>query len=188
MHSSRVCSGIPDAHEVFPASMDEQGHWPVSLVMYDAEIFPLRIDRPVLHFHKPMCSGKAHGVLNLGIVPNLDSGIVPPIETMAYIASITQGDALFENGGPRTQSQFDRPFHSIDSVDIPNEDRCAAVLIARVRKIHRRHGDPIVGNREVELDSECGPGSAIADPGFLDGGVGVEHGLTADLVDARVDM
>src|SRR6266481_9340957 len=103
MGGSGVCSGIPDAHEVFPASMNEQGHWPVGLIMYDAEILPLRIDRPPLHFRKPVCRGKAHGVLNLGIVPNLDGGIVPPIETVAYIASITQRNVLLENGGPGMQ-------------------------------------------------------------------------------------
>src|ERR1700704_4965626 len=104
--------------------------------MYDAEILPLRIDRPPLHFHKPMCRGKAHGVLNLGIVPNLDGGIVPPIETMAYIASIAQPDVLLENRGTRTQSQFDGPFHAINSVDIAHGDRRTAVLVARVREIH----------------------------------------------------
>src|SRR6266853_1632443 len=98
MRGSGVRSGLPDAHEVFPASMNKQGHWPVGLIMYDAEILPL------------------------GIVPNLDGGIVPPVETMAHVASITQGDVLFENGGPRTQSQFNGPFHSINSVDIAHGD------------------------------------------------------------------
>src|SRR5216684_1189711 len=188
MRGSGVCSGIPDAHEVFPASMDEQGHWSIGLVVYEAEIFPLRIDRPRLDLRKPMCRGKAHGVLDLGIVPNLDGGIVPPIETMAYIASITQRDALFENGGPRTQSQFDGPFHSINSVDIADGDRRTTVLVARIREIHWGHRDPIVRNGKVKLDPECGPGSAIADPGFLDGRVGIEHRLPADFVDACINM
>src|SRR6266852_469355 len=137
MRGSGVRSGLPDAHEVFPASMNKQGHRPVGLIMYDAEILPLRIDRPRLDLRKPMCRGKAHGVLNLGIVPNLDSGIVPPVETMAHVASITQGDVLLENGRPRTQSQFNGPFHSINSVDIAHNDRRTAVLMTRTREIHR---------------------------------------------------
>src|SRR5467141_3104563 len=128
---------MPHTHEVFPASMDEQRHWTVGLVVYDAEILPLRIDWPPWHFRKPVCCGKMHGVLNLRIVPNLHSGIVPPIETMPHIASITQRDALFENGGTGTQSQFDRPFHSINPVDIAHGDRRAAILVARIREIHR---------------------------------------------------
>ena len=43
-------------------------------------------------------------------------------------------------------------------------------------------------NGKVKLDSECGPCSAIADPGFLDGRIGIEHRLPADFVDARIDM
>src|SRR6266852_3216587 len=188
MYGSGVCSGIPDAHEVFPASMDEQGHWPVGLVMYDAEIFPLRTNRPRLDLCEPMCRGKAHGVLNLGIVPNLDSGIVPPIETMAYIASIAQRDMLFENGGTRAQRQFDGPFHSINSVDIAYGDRSTAVLVARICEIHRGHRDPIMRNGKVKLDPEGGPGASITDHGFLDGRVGIEHRLPANFVDAGINM
>src|SRR5260370_38978576 len=106
-----------------------------------------------------MCCGIAHGVLNPRIVPSLDSGIVPPIETMAYIASVAQRDVLFENCRARSQRQLDGPLHSINSVDIPNDDRCAAILAARVRKIHRGHGDPIVGKLKVKLESKIGPGS-----------------------------
>src|SRR6267378_425815 len=188
MRGSGVCSGIPDAHEVLPASMDEQGHWSIGLVVYEAEIFPLRIDRPRLDLRKPMCRGKAHGILDLGIVPNLDGGIVPPIETMAYIASITQRDMLFEDGGTRAQSQFDRPFHSINSVDVAHGDRSTAVLVACMCEIHRGHRDPIVRNGKVKLDPEGGPGSAIADPGFLDGRVCIEHRLPANFVDAGINM
>src|SRR5467141_3871758 len=129
-----------------------------------------------------------HGVLNLRIVPNLDSGIVPPIETMSYIASIAQRDTLLKDGGPRTQSQFDGPFHSIDSVDIANGDRSTAVLVARIREIHRGHRDPIVRNGKVKLDPEGGPGASITDPGFLDGRVCIEHWLPANFVDARINM
>src|SRR5437899_11125855 len=108
-----------------------------------------------------MRCGKTHGVLNLRIVPNLDGGIVPPIKTMAYITSIAQRDELFEDGRTRAQSQFDGPFHSINSVDIPNGDRCTAILVPRICKIDGRHGDAIVGNGKVKLDAERRPGAAI---------------------------
>src|SRR6266850_1327279 len=177
MRGSGVGSGIPHAHEVFPAAMDKQGHGSAGLIVYDAEILSLRVDRPVSYFRKAMGRGKAHGILDLGIVPNLDGGIVPPIETMAYIASITQRDMLFEDGGTRAQSQFDRPFHSINSVDVAHGDRSTAVLVACMCEIHRGHRDPIVRNGKVKLDPEGGPGSAIADPGFLDGRVWIGRSL-----------
>src|ERR1700722_15168002 len=132
MHRTGVCSRMPDAHEVFPASMREQGDWSVGLVAYDAEILPPSIDRPCFDFRETMCCGEAHWVLNLRIVPNLDSRIAPPIETTAHIASIAQCDALLENGGTRTESQLDGPRHSINSVDITNGDRRASVLLACV--------------------------------------------------------
>ena len=183
-----VCSGVPYTHEVLAASMNKQRDWSIRLVTNDAEILAFWIDWPPLHLCKSMRCGKTHGVLDLRIVPNLDGGIVPPIETMAYIASIAQRNVLFENGGTGRQSQFDRPFHSINPVDIPYCDRCAAILVACIGEIHRRHGDPIVGNRKVKLDSECSPGSAITDPGLFDGRVGIEHRLPADFVYARINM
>src|SRR2546430_7415850 len=137
MRGPCVCSRMPDAHEVLAASMDKQRYGSVGLVTNDTEILTLRIDRPPLYLRKSMRCGIAHGVLNLRIVPNLDSGIIPPVKTMAYIASIGQPDALFENGRTRPQLQVDGPFHSINSVDIPNGDRCAAILVAGIRKIHR---------------------------------------------------
>src|SRR5438876_10617088 len=131
-----ICSRVPYTHEVLAASMNKQRNWSIRLVTNDAEILAFWIDWPPLHLRKPMRCGKTHGVLNLRIVPNLDGGIVPPIKTMAYITSIAQRDVLFEDGRTRAQSQFDGPFHSINSVDIPNGDRCTAILVARICKIH----------------------------------------------------
>src|SRR5437879_12602448 len=82
---------------------------------------------------------------------------------MAYIASIAQCDVLFENRGAGPQRQFDGPLHSINSVDIPNGDRCTTVLVTRIRKIHWRHRDPIVGNRKIQLDSKYAPSLEKAD-------------------------
>ena len=57
-----------------------------------------------------------------------------------------------------------------------------------IRKIDRRHRDPVVRDRKVKLHAECGPGAAIANLRLLDGWIGIEHGLAADLVDAGIDM
>src|SRR5204863_8610090 len=42
--------------------------------------------------------------------------------------------------------------------------------------------------REVKLEPEGGSGCAVADPGFLDGWVGMKHRLPADFVGARINM
>src|SRR5437660_32050 len=144
-----ICSRVPYTHEVLAASMNKQRNWSIRLLTNDAEILAFWIDWPPLHLRKSMRCGKTHGVLNLRIVPNLDGGIVPPIETMAYIASIAQRNVLFEDGGTGRQSQFDRPFHSINPVDIPYCDSCAAILVACIGEIYRPPGNRIVGNRTV---------------------------------------
>jgi hypothetical protein len=45
-----------------------------------------------------------------------------------------------------------------------------------------------VRNRKVEFNPECCPCATVADPGFLDRWIGVEHRLSADFVYARIYM
>src|SRR5580765_1967400 len=56
------------------------------------------------------------------------------------------------------------------------------------RKINGRHGHPVVRDRKVELNSERGPRTSVANPRFLDRGVGVEHRLPTDLVHTGVNV
>ena len=188
MRGARIGVGIPDAHKVFAASMDEQRDGAIRLVSDDAEIFSLPIDRPSLYFGKSMCGGKTHRVLNPGVVPNLHAGIVPPIKTMAHLTAVAERGALLQNRRAGTQSQFHGPFHPINSVDIAHSNGCAAILVLRVRKVDGRHRDPVMGNGEIKFDSEGSPRPPITNPGFLDGWVRVEHGLPVDLVNAGVNM
>src|SRR5882762_10985082 len=135
-----------------------------------------------------MSRGKAHRIFNVRIVPGLDGSVVPPVETMTYIASIAKCYALLENRRTRTQRKLNRPLHSIYSIDISDRDRSAAVLVIRKCKIHWRHRNPVVRNGKIKLHTECRPRPAIPNPGFLDGGICVKHGLSADLVNASVDV
>jgi len=58
----------------------------------------------------------------------------------------------------------------------------------RKRKVHRRHRNPVVRDGKVEFNAERRPGSAISNLCLLDGRVGIEHRLAADLVDAGIQM
>src|SRR6266699_1721387 len=106
MRRARVGVRIPHAHEIFPAPMSKQGHGAIRLISNDAQIFALGFNRPTLHFSKSVRSGKALRVLDPRIIPNLHPGIVPPIKTMANIASVAESDALLQYGGARAQSQL----------------------------------------------------------------------------------
>ena len=121
-------------------------------------------------------------------MPNLHSRIVPPIKTMANVAAVAESDALLQYSGARAQSQFHHPFHAIDSVDVAYGRRGAAVRMFRERVVHRRHRDPIVGNRKIELNAKGRPRTSITDSSFPDRRIRVEHRLPADFVDAGVKM
>ena len=98
MHGSGVGLWIPDPHKIFTAPVGKLGDWPIRLVAYNAQIFSPRIHRPGFDFGKSVSGRKAHGIFDPRVVPGLYGRIVPPIEAMAYIASVIQCDPLFQNG------------------------------------------------------------------------------------------
>ncbi len=130
----------------------------------------------------------AHWILDVGVVPDADAGVAPPIETLTDVVAIAEADVLLENGRAGPKDQFDGPFHAVDAIDVANGNAGAAVAVFRVRKIDGRHRHPIVRNGKVELDAECGPGAAITDLCFFERLIGVEHRLAVDFIDAGVDV
>ena len=188
MRRSGVAMRVPDAHEIFSASVDEQRDRAVGLIRDDAQILASRIDGPGLHFSKPVRGRVAHGIFDSGIVPDLHCRVVPPVETLAHITAIAQADPLLQHCGARTENELHAPFHSIHTVDIAHRDGSTSVIVGGEGKIHGRHGHPVVGDGKIKLNSESSPGTPVADPGFLDGRVGVEHRLPAELVDTGVNV
>ena len=180
--------GMVDAHERFTAAVYELGNRTARLVAYHAQVDSGRVDRPGFHLGETVAGGPAHGIPDFRVVPHAHSGVVPPVESMPHVAAVVEGDALFQYGGAGRQAQLDRPLHAVRAVDVAHHHARAAVRVFRKGEIHRRHGDPIVRDREIELDAECRPRAAIADLRLLDGRVGVEHRLSADFVDASVEV
>ena len=105
---------------------------------------------------------------------------------MSNIAAVVQGHTFFKKGGGRFQDQFHFPLHAINTINIAHPDRGASVLMGGISKVHRGHRNPVMGDREVVFHAECGPRSAIPNLRLLDGRVGIEHRLAADLVDAGI--
>ena len=188
MSGAAVGLRMPHTHEIFTASVREKRHWPIGLVFNDAQIFPLRIDWPGLHFGESVSSRETHGVFDSRIVPRLHSGVVPPVEAMTHIAPVVQSYVLFQNGRPGTQNQLYGPLHPVHTISIADRDGGAAVGMSTESEIYRRHRYPIMRNREVKLDAKCRPGTAISNVCFFQGRVGIKHREAIDLVHAGVDV
>src|SRR5580692_11802646 len=132
VHYSRLRMWIPDAHERLATSMYKVRNRAAQLIPDDTQVGSLGPNRPATNFGEPVRRRKAHGVLDLRVVPNLDGGIVPPVVAMAYIAAVIKGNALFEQSGSWAHDQLDSPLHAIDSIDIANGHRGTAVRLSRV--------------------------------------------------------
>src|SRR5947208_2459419 len=72
---------IPHGHKWFAASVHKKRHGALGVILNNAEIIAIGFDWPGLDFPKSMACCEAHGILNPRIVPDLNSGIIPPIET-----------------------------------------------------------------------------------------------------------
>ena len=146
------------------------------------------IDRPGPDFGESVRRCIAHGINDLRVVPRVDAGIVPPVESVPHVAAIVQGDPLFQHGRFWSKNQLDRPLHAVNAIDVADGHRCAAVVMLGKGEIDRRHADPIVGNGKIEFDSECRPGSAIRNRRLFDRWIRIEHRLAGNFVDAGVKM
>src|SRR5205807_6669270 len=88
-----VCSAVigvrvPHTHEWLATSMHKQRHRAAGLVMNDAQVASAGIDRPRLDFSESVTGSKSHRIFDLRIVPDLDSGIVPPVEAVTNVAAV----------------------------------------------------------------------------------------------------
>ena len=115
--------------------MHKERHRTFGVILDYAEVIAVAFDWPRLHFPKSMACGETRGILNPGVVPHLDPGIVPPIKTMPYVAPIIQSNPLFQHCRTRAKNQFHRPLHSVHAVDVANLDGCAAIGFLGKRKI-----------------------------------------------------
>src|SRR5882724_197327 len=131
--------GIPNSHEVFTVSVAEHRNRTFRVIADQTVVDPVLIHRPRMNLRKAVGGCKPHGISDARIIPRRYPGIVPPVEAMPYIAAITQGYTLLQQGRFRAQNQLYGPFHSIYAVDVANADGGAAVVMFRKGKVDRRH-------------------------------------------------
>ena len=158
------------------------------VVFQDALIQTLVIHRPAIDEREAVAGAEVLRIVNVGIVPTLYRGIVPPVITPAHIAWVVELHMLLQHRAARTQRQLHAPLHAIDSVDIAHPDRGASIRVRLNREIDRRLRHPVVRYRKIELDPERRPGASIPNARFLNRRIGVEHLGAIRFVGARVNM
>ena len=173
--------------KIFPAPIAEHRHGPFNLIADDAVIHAVLIDGPGMNFGKAVSGNESHRVHDLRVVRRRNAGIIPPVETVSDVAAIAQTDMLLEHCrlGPKSNSTV---HSSIDSVDVSNNDGGTAIVMLSKCEVYWRHRYPIVRNREIELNAERRPSSAVGDRCLFNGGISVKHRLAGDFVNAGIEV
>src|SRR5689334_11395151 len=107
---------------------------------------------------------------------------------MPSTTRVVKVDMLFEHRSARIEAELDAPLGAVNLIDIPDPDRRASVFVRHGREVDRRHRHPVVRHGEVELDTEGGPCTTVANERLLDRTVRVEHLAIAAFVEAAVDV
>src|SRR6516162_2451452 len=175
-----------DSHVWLLAAVAEPRNVARGLIGYHTQVGACRTHRPGIDVSEPMACGKLHGVQNAAVIPNLNSGISPPVKAMTHIAPIVESRLLFQTSLARAQRELHTPLHAVNSVDVSYPNGSAAILFASRGIVDRRNGHPIVRYRKIELDAHCGPHATICNSRKFDARVGIEHRRAVDLVNARI--
>ena len=187
MHHPRLRRGVIDAHEGLAAAVDEAGHEAREVVPREAEVDARGVHRPGVDVGEVVGGRELHRVEDARVALGADRGRRPPVEAVAHVAAVVERRRLLEERPAGAQGELDPPLHPVRAIDRPHPDRRAPVLVAHRPEVHRRHGRPVVGDREVELHPERHPRPAVRHVGELDRRVGVEHLGAGRLVDTAVD-
>ena len=187
MHHPRLRRGVIDAHEGLAAAVDEAGHEAREVVPREAEVDARGVHRPGVDVGEVVGGRELHRVEDVRVALGADRGRRPPVEAVAHVAAVVERRRLLEERPAGAQGELDPPLHPVGAIDRPHPDGRAPVLVAHRPEVHRRHGRPVVGDREVELHPERHPRPAVRHVGELDRRVGVEHLGAGRLVDAAVD-
>src|SRR5258705_6787729 len=145
-----------DSHERLGAAVGE-GLKIASLIGDAAEVLPLQVHRPGIDVGGAVFDRELRRVIDSGVVPDFDAGVVPPEEMMASVAVIGQSHVLFEQRASGTQNDLYRPIHAVNTVAISYCNLGAAIAGSDVGPVDRRDGYPVMRDGEVELLAERRP-------------------------------
>src|SRR5204862_8150476 len=131
---------------------------------------------------------KFHGIQDTIVIPDLDTSIRPPVETMTSVASVVQSGPLFQIIASWMQRELDAPLHAISTVDIAHPYRGATIGFACHGEIDGRNRHPIVRDGKVEFNSQSRPHAAVSNAGKLNGGIRIKHRSAVDFVETGIEM
>src|SRR5581483_2117666 len=136
MHHSCVGVRMINRHVRLAAAVAEARHGAELVVSNHALIYPGSIHRPSINVGEPVRRGEFHGINNPAVVPYLNTGICPPIETVTGVTAVVQNRFLLEIVPPGTELQLDAPLHAIGPIYIADPYRSAPVSVACGSEIH----------------------------------------------------
>src|SRR5204863_3392180 len=118
MHHAGTCVRMIHRHIGLPAAVTEAGDRTVFLISDNALVDSPCIHWPCVDIREPVGGGNFHGIQDATVIPDLDTSISPPIETMTCVAPVVECSPLFKVIAPWTQRQLDTPLHAVSTVDI----------------------------------------------------------------------
>ena len=188
MHDSRISMRMIHGHVRLPAAVTEARHRTILVIADNTLVDAGSIYWPGIDISESMRSREFHGIQDMAVVPDLDTSVRPPIETVTGVATVIERGFLFEAGSARAQRELDTPLHAIGPVDVADPDRSAAVRFAAGGEVDWRDRHPIVRNRKIKLNSQRRPHAAICNARKLDSWIRIKHRCAIDLVSAGVEM
>src|ERR1700687_3631258 len=103
------------------------GNRTAPLIPDHALIHTCQIHRPSIYVREAMPGSEFHGIEDAAVVPDLNGGIGPPVETVTSVAAVIECRLLLQVGAARMQRELHAPLHAVDALDIAYPYRGASV-------------------------------------------------------------
>ena len=152
------------------------------IVVVEAEIVPLAIERPRVEF-RPVPDERIAGKDVFGVAARPVGGVHPLVVGLFERRGVEPRDRRLEVGAVGRKAHFDRPERAVHPV-IGREEATRRAVRIRAREVIDRRGDRglMTDEPEVEFDAARRPRAAHGDVAELHDGVVVDKVLAVHLV------
>ena len=101
MHDSRISVRMVHRHVRLPAAVAETRHRAILVIADNTLVNSRRIYGPSVDISESVRGSEFHRIQNAAVVPDLNSSVGPPIETVTGVAAVIERGFLFEAGSAR---------------------------------------------------------------------------------------
>src|ERR1700730_8405673 len=98
MYDSRMGAWMVHSHVRLTRAITEARNWPVLLVPDEALIHSRRVHRPGVDVRESVRRREFHRIKDATVVPDFDTGVGPPVETVTSVAAVVERGSLFQIG------------------------------------------------------------------------------------------